>query len=247
MSLSEQIFIMPNNIEFNCYIFIIVAENGERIFWFKAKDVAEFLGYSSTDQTIRKLIPEEWKTNWNKLSFQLHRDKNLHTPSNWQNNTIFITEPGLWILISRSKKPEAIKFQKWLFEEVLPNLRKKFFFEYFNSGIRARMQDAIDLLNVNDKKGFVYFATNSYLKTRHLYKIGCTGNLQNRLMSLNCSSIDDFFFDYVFECADKLRCEKLAHEFLVDKCVKREFYEIKDLDIIKSTMEYMSINVCEDE
>lgn len=44
-------------------------------------------------------------------------------PSNWQSHTIFISEPGLYALITRSKKPEAIQFTRWVYEEVLPSLR----------------------------------------------------------------------------------------------------------------------------
>ena len=39
-----------------------------------------------------------------------------------------VTEPGLYQLIMRSNKDEAIKFQKFVFEEILPKIRKKQFF-----------------------------------------------------------------------------------------------------------------------
>jgi hypothetical protein len=35
-----------------------------------------------------------------------------------------VNEPGLYRLISRSDKPEAVRFQDWVFEEVLPSIRK---------------------------------------------------------------------------------------------------------------------------
>jgi hypothetical protein len=34
-----------------------------------------------------------------------------------------VTEPGLYRLIVRSNKPEAQRFQEWLFHEVLPSIR----------------------------------------------------------------------------------------------------------------------------
>lgn len=43
---------------------------------------------------------------------------------NWQLHTIFISEPGLYALVTLSKKPEAVKFTKWIMEEVLPSLRR---------------------------------------------------------------------------------------------------------------------------
>lgn len=38
--------------------------------------------------------------------------------------TWFVTEPGLYRLIFRSNKPEAERFRKWVFSEVLPAIRK---------------------------------------------------------------------------------------------------------------------------
>ncbi|MDR0606558.1 MAG: hypothetical protein LBG80_19990 [Bacteroidales bacterium] len=37
---------------------------------------------------------------------------------------IFIDEPNLYRCIFKSRKPEAIKFQDWVFEEVLPSIRR---------------------------------------------------------------------------------------------------------------------------
>ncbi|WP_334310648.1 Bro-N domain-containing protein [Dolichospermum circinale] len=37
---------------------------------------------------------------------------------------VFINEPGLYQLVMRSNLPSAEKFQDWVFEEVLPSIRK---------------------------------------------------------------------------------------------------------------------------
>ena len=37
---------------------------------------------------------------------------------------IYINEPNLYRVIFRSNKPEAVKFQDWIFEEVIPQIRK---------------------------------------------------------------------------------------------------------------------------
>ena len=39
----------------------------------------------------------------------------------------WLQEPAVYQLISKSKRPEAVDFQKWFFEEVLPSLRKMAF------------------------------------------------------------------------------------------------------------------------
>lgn len=45
------------------------------------------------------------------------------TRGGWQELT-FIDEANLYRLIFRSNKPEAVAFQNWVFEEVLPTIRK---------------------------------------------------------------------------------------------------------------------------
>lgn len=46
-----------------------------------------------------------------------------HTPGGVQ-KTAFVTEPGLYALISRSRRPEAKRFDRWVRHEVLPAIRK---------------------------------------------------------------------------------------------------------------------------
>ena len=47
----------------------------------------------------------------------------LETPGGIQ-QVRFITEPDLYRLITHSKLPEAEKFERWVFDEVLPSIRK---------------------------------------------------------------------------------------------------------------------------
>jgi prophage antirepressor-like protein len=57
-------------------------------------------------------VPSEWKGN-----------KPIITPGGRQEmSTLF--EPGLYCLIARSDSPIAVPFQKWVYEEVLPSIRK---------------------------------------------------------------------------------------------------------------------------
>lgn len=41
-----------------------------------------------------------------------------------KNEITFINEPNLYRVIFRSNKKEAVKFQNWVFDEVLPSIRK---------------------------------------------------------------------------------------------------------------------------
>ena len=78
---------------------------------FCGKDVAITLGYTRPAKAILdhcKGVPF-WEP--------------LETPGGIQ-QVRFITEPDLYRLITRSKLPEAEKFERWVFEEVLPSIRK---------------------------------------------------------------------------------------------------------------------------
>lgn len=52
-------------------------------------------------------------------------------------NMLTVTEPGLYRLIFRSDKPKAKKFQKWVFSDVLPEIRKTGRYETMPDGIMS--------------------------------------------------------------------------------------------------------------
>jgi len=104
-----------NNNNLNVYIL----ENNE--IWFKGKDVAEILEYKDTAQAIKKHVDKEYKQPLIKIT---GRRIDGAYKLNEQDHELVINEQGLYSLIFKSKKEEAIKFRKWVFEEVLPSIRK---------------------------------------------------------------------------------------------------------------------------
>jgi prophage antirepressor-like protein len=78
---------------------------------FLANEVGVFLGLKSCRSSLRHVNPL-WK-----------HVQPMPTNKGVRQMT-FLTEPGLYKLILRSDKPEAIKFQEWICEDVLPTLRK---------------------------------------------------------------------------------------------------------------------------
>jgi prophage antirepressor-like protein len=84
--------------------------------WFVAKDVAKILDYKDTDQAIRQHCKKA----------QSFETVNL-TGANFSSKarTIkIIPESDVWRLIIKSRLPEAEKIEEWIFEEVLPQIRK---------------------------------------------------------------------------------------------------------------------------
>lgn len=113
-----------SNVAFVCWILRIVDETGKESFWFKGTDIASFLGYKYPKDAIRDNIKPKWKKFWQELKGALST-LSLKTPSNWQPHSIFISEPGLYALITRSKLPKVEKFTDWVYEDVLPTLRQE--------------------------------------------------------------------------------------------------------------------------
>ena len=110
-----------------------VSEEGEILF--KAKDVAVALGYSDPAKAVR-----------------MHCEgvAVLSTPTENQYGTIvmqptkYIPEPDVYALIFGSKLPSAKEFRRWVFEEVLPCIRKNG--AYMTDDVQARAIDDPDFL-----------------------------------------------------------------------------------------------------
>lgn len=79
--------------------------------WFVAKDVCGILELAHTHSSLRLLDEDEKGVH------------TMHTPSGNQEMTV-ISEPGLYSLILRSRKPEAKAFKRWVTHEVLPSIRR---------------------------------------------------------------------------------------------------------------------------
>lgn len=81
--------------------------------WFVAKDVCDILELTNPAVALQSLDDDE-KTN---LS-------NSYVWSEPGRRPLIISEPGLYRLVMRSRKPEAKEFQRWVTHEVLPQIRK---------------------------------------------------------------------------------------------------------------------------
>ena len=85
----------------------VVTING--VIWFVAVDVCKVLELKNTTVAIKSLAEDE-KSKFN-LGFS-------------GGATNCVNESGLYRLIFASRKPEAEKFRRWVFHEVLPSIRE---------------------------------------------------------------------------------------------------------------------------
>ena len=89
---------------------ILIQEGKE---YFPATDVADALGYSNPRDAISKHC---------KSDGIVTMSQNTTQGNSYQKK--YINEGNLYRLIVKSKLPEAEKFEKWVFEDVLPSVRK---------------------------------------------------------------------------------------------------------------------------
>ena len=83
--------------------------------WFVAKDVCECLGLENISEALRGLDEDE------KITLS-NPDGNPRAGIPHQMNVV--SEPGLYSLILRSRKPEAKAFKRWVTHDILPSIRR---------------------------------------------------------------------------------------------------------------------------
>ena len=135
-------------IKFNSYI-----DHKCRV-WFKAKEVAQILGYKNTDDAIKRHVSENHKRTFllscpresrGQVIKSCPRETHGQVIKSCQCEThgqvikscprethgqvqgrwiIFINEAGFYELVFRSRLPAAKMFREWVFTKVLPCIRK---------------------------------------------------------------------------------------------------------------------------
>ena len=99
--------------------------------WFVAADVCAVLGLNNPSQALSSLEADE---------------RRLITNEAWRANggMAIVSEPGLYSLILRSRRPEARDFRRWIIHEVLPTLRQSG--EYRMPAVAVAMASSGNLL-----------------------------------------------------------------------------------------------------
>nr|WOJ45335.1 BRO-2 [Apis mellifera nudivirus] len=216
MSLVKRSFFINNNSAcFDCWICIVQKANGMEEYWFKAKDVADYLGYSNTKQAIASNVHETWRTTLEDLQKTYNLKEitpiitNTMTPTTtttttisqmlddvrvcgtdpyvinpsysaaptssaaaaaaaattmtaaeaalfdpifkWHPQTVLISEPGLYALVTRSKKIEAVQFTRWIYEDVLPSLRRTGSYSVPSATAAAAAADSLLVATLKDE------------------------------------------------------------------------------------------------
>lgn len=102
--------------------------------WFVAVDVCRELGIQNVGGAVGRLDEGDARTT--RVTDSLGRDQDNHV----------INEAGLYQLIFQSRKVEAKRFKRWIFEEVIPTIRKTGAYE----GAEALQNRVMDLAEKMD-------------------------------------------------------------------------------------------------
>ncbi|ACH88636.1 BRO-E [Helicoverpa armigera multiple nucleopolyhedrovirus] len=123
MALSKQTFYLNNEpVEVK---FIIETIDDDKVqFWFAAKEFAIEMGYGKPQAAFEK-VNLKYRKKYGQFRWPV--EAATHDSSfGMQPSTVFVNEPGLYqmILSSKLKNNRVEPFKKWVFEEVLPTIRK---------------------------------------------------------------------------------------------------------------------------
>ena len=113
--------------------------------WAVAQDIATVLGIRNIRENVRKLPP-----NWSSVS-----------KTDGLVNFTLIKEPAIYRLIMRSNKQNALSFQRWVCEDILPSIRKN-----GSYSLHSNMQIQLE----NERKKLDNEATKLQLATFQFYK-----------------------------------------------------------------------------
>ena len=167
------------------------------IVWFKAKEVAQILGYKNTDDAVKRHVSENHKK---PLLFSCPRDSRGQVDSCPRESRpqvqdescpresrpqvqgrwiIFIDEAGFYELVFKSKLPAAKVFREWVFTKVLPSIRKYGYFSKIDLRIKQRVI-------VDGKKYYKHPVFSNYAANKNGVVVNVkTG--KKRTMSINNS------------------------------------------------------------
>lgn len=240
MSLSE----ILTNIYDNIFSFnntnIIILFDKDNTLWLSYNDILKSLGYTDIKKLKKRLnIDDEFFCSYEKLYPQSKLNKiklDYQKP-----NEKFISESGIYLLLSQSSKDGAKQLSKILFTKVLPELRKNGKF-ILNTNEKKNMNALTKKLKLYQKElnktkkhtysnntgnGFIYILKVNTVHNgteKICYKIGYTANLEKRLQTYKTGNPD---VELVYH--ENLKCNKK----MLEKCIKN----LNTLKLLKAKSE----------
>ena len=168
----------------------ILIINGE--IWFVAADVCRALDLSNPTMTLERLEEDEKKT----LSLSEMTLNSAEVHSGKRGGARFlniINEPGFYRLVFASRKEEAREFQRWVYHEVLPAIRKYGSYSLMPSAapVVAKPEKNQNRVNGQFTDACVYVAHK--IGDFNIVKIGQSHDPENRVSQIKDMDRDDIY------------------------------------------------------
>ena len=170
----EQFFldVFNNILDYNNSKVIILFDIDGNI-WFGFNDILKMLGYNDITHTM---IDMKIEKNYKEKFINLKGMGSTPYPLNFQKNTIFINEYGLYEVLTKSTKPLAKIFLTKYLTEIMPQIRKtgKYISNKNDMNKIKKLNDKIDnykteLNYYNDKYEFIPSAFGYIVITRNFW------------------------------------------------------------------------------
>jgi len=193
-----------NMFKYNDKEVTVLNVNGE--FWFKAKEVAEILGYTKYNQAIQVNIKESQKKSYKELisSSSLYLGsltKRMHS------QTLFINEQGLYKLIFKSNKPEAEAFTDWVTEIVMQVRRTGSYSIHPIEKLEFRSFCEDNLITTYEGRNVIYVGFVGIYNNEHIFKYGISRRIFQRTVEEHTKTFGTFQLLYVKETDNKEHIE----------------------------------------
>ena len=166
----------------------ILVENGKE--YFPATEVAKILGYSNPQKAIRDHCREDGCTIRSVID-RLGRTQEKK----------YINEGNLYRLITKSNLPQAEVFESWVFDEVLPSIRK--------TGMYITNNLWEEIMNNPSKLGEAFIEFGKVKKENENLKF--TNKIQEQqIIELQPKAL---YYDLILQCKDLLSTTVIAKDY----------------------------------
>src|SRR5579864_3860670 len=211
--------------------------------WFKADDVCKALGYAITKKALFDHVKAQYKSRLNDIIEGVPPAGTPEIDPRYEGQQPYITEAGLYALIFASKLPTADAFRTWVFEEVLPSIRKDGQYQLSQTleaksvelsnalkaiedekatGVQTRAMLEKELVIPTNKRTFdevIYISTSRAYAAQNRFKVGGVEHvdkLKSRFATYNGRSAagDEWYFSDIFKVASFKACEKRIEDVL---------------------------------
>ncbi len=235
--------VFNNILDYNESKVIVIFDINGNI-WFGLKDLLKMLGYIDVKHGIDDI---KINTNFKKKFINL-KVAGFIPPPNFQKNTYFINESGLYELLTKSTKSIAKDFLNKYLNDIMPQIRKTGKYISNNNDMNKikKLNNKIDNykseLNYYDDKYKFEPSTNGYLYINEdikinngikikCYKIGYTSDMKKRVNVYKVGNFKHKLLAYI-----PLQIDKKA----IEQCVKSKL-KLHLTKLITDTVCYISL------